>query len=52
MCLVQLSTILCAARSRKTGMYRVWFEAERVHSPDYVFIVLVSIFIRKTHNHF
>ena len=23
-----------------------------IHSPDYVFTVLVSIFIRKTHNHF
>jgi len=28
MCLVQLSAILCAARSIKTGMYRVWLQAE------------------------
>ena len=42
-------------------MYRVWLQAEHgagalsmhsIHSPDYVFTVLVSIFISKTHNHF
>ena len=42
-------------------MYRVWLQAEcgagalsmrSIHSPDYVFTVLVSIFIIKTHNHF
>jgi len=39
-------------------MYRVWLPAERtalkslsIHSSDYVFTVLVSIFM-KTHNHF
>jgi len=42
-------------------MYRVWLQAEciagamsvlSIHSPDYVFTVLVSIFIGRTHNHF
>jgi len=42
-------------------MYIIWLLAECiagalsvvfVHSPDYVFTLLVSIFIRKTHNHF
>jgi len=45
---------------QETHRYRVWLPAEcvacalsmlSIHSPDYVFTVLVSIFI-KTHNHF
>jgi len=46
MCSEWRSAIVRAGWSRKTHMYRVWF-----HSPDYVFTVLVSIFM-KTHNHF
>jgi len=41
MFLVHLIAILCATRSRKAGMYRVL----SIHSPDYAFTVLVSIFI-------
>ena len=41
-------------------MYRVWLQAEHtgtehaysIHGPSYVLMVLVSIVISKTHNHF
>ena len=60
MCSERPSAIVHAAWSRKTHIYKVWLPAEciacalsmlSIHSPDYVFTVLVSIFM-KTHNHF
>ena len=52
----QLSAILCVAWSRKTRMYWICCIAGAlnllsIHSPDYVVMVLVSIFMSKTHNH-
>ena len=49
------SAIVRAVWSRKTHIYRVWLPAEciaralsmlSIHSPDYVFMVLVSIFMK------
>jgi len=64
MCSERQSAIVRAAWSRKTHtcMYRGdMLQAECIagalsmhslYSPDYVFTVLVNIFISKTHNHF
>jgi len=61
MCLEGQSTIVCVVWSRKTHMHKVWLQAEyiagalsmlSIHSPDYLFTVLLSILISKTHNHF
>ena len=51
MYLGRLSATLCAAWSRKTHVYKIWFQAEciagalsmlTICSPDYVFMVLMS----------
>jgi len=52
-----MTAILCAAWSRKTQFgYKLNVYGAvgiiSIHSPDYVFMVLVSIFMIKTHNHF